>query len=429
MHILLTGATGFLGRHLAHALRLNGHEVLCAVRNAETARARLPDFDCCVVDFTAATDPDAWRDCLANIDVVINVVGIFQETKTQSFKTLHVLAPCALFAACARAGVQRIIQISALGADQPGAVEFLASKQRADAYLLQLPLSGVVLQPAPVFGVGGASASLFLRLANFPLLALPEPDARLQPVHVDDICAAVLQLAGNTLRGRIAAVGPVSLSVRDYLAVLRRSLGLSPAHVLPLPLAWLALGYRLSGNAWLNPETTQLLRQSRAAESEPLRRLIRRPLIEPRNFLAASAIDGKSWRHGLWSTFWCGVLRYAVAAVWIVTGWVSLWVYPKADSLFLLERSGFGGQWGPPLLYLAGALDLALGLGTILLTAAKRRWLWLLQAGVIAGYTLIISWRLPEFWAHPYGPILKNLPLLAAIGLLYSHDTFRNRRP
>jgi len=74
----------------------------------------------------------------------------------------------------------------------------------------------------------------------------------------------------------------------------------------------------------------------------------------------------------------------------------------------------------PLALYGAAALDLAFGA----LSLAPRRpaWLWTAQAALILAYTLIISVRLPEFWLHPYGPILKNLPMLAALLLLARLD-------
>ena len=65
----------------------------------------------------------------------------------------------------------------------------------------------------------------------------------------------------------------------------------------------------------------------------------------------------------------------------------------------------------------ASAFDLLMGLGILLL--ARRRWLWLLQLGLIGFYTVVIAWKLPEFLIHPYGPLTKNLPMLAAIWLLY----------
>jgi hypothetical protein len=63
-------------------------------------------------------------------------------------------------------------------------------------------------------------------------------------------------------------------------------------------------------------------------------------------------------------------------------------------------------------------LDLGLGIAT--LTMRRRRALWLLQMAVIAGYTLLITVFLPEFWLHPYGPLLKNVPMLAMLGLLFA---------
>jgi cell division protein FtsW (lipid II flippase) len=70
------------------------------------------------------------------------------------------------------------------------------------------------------------------------------------------------------------------------------------------------------------------------------------------------------------------------------------------------------------MLYGAAVFDLLLGLGIVLLK--RRRWLWLAQLGLIGFYTVVIAWKLPEFLVHPYGPLTKNLPMLAAIWLLYA---------
>jgi hypothetical protein len=99
---------------------------------------------------------------------------------------------------------------------------------------------------------------------------------------------------------------------------------------------------------------------------------------------------------------------------------VSLGLYPVSASLELLARSGVPEALGPLFLYPAAALDLALGIG--ILAMRRRRLLWLAQIVLIAVYTLIITVRLPEFWLHPYGPLLKNLPMLAAIYLLYRFE-------
>jgi hypothetical protein len=75
------------------------------------------------------------------------------------------------------------------------------------------------------------------------------------------------------------------------------------------------------------------------------------------------------------------------------------------------------------MLYGAAVLDLLIGLATLVMS--RLGWLWLLQFAVILGYTVIITFKLPEFWLHPYGPLSKNLVMLAAIYLLYTLEPRR----
>ena len=120
------------------------------------------------------------------------------------------------------------------------------------------------------------------------------------------------------------------------------------------------------------------------------------------------------------------LLRGAIALTWIWTGVVSLGLYPVADSYALLARLGIAGTWATLMLYGAALLDLALGVATVALRRARwRRWMWRTQIGLVLGYMLLISIGLPEFWLHPYGPIVKNLPLLAATWLASSLEEAR----
>jgi hypothetical protein len=96
---------------------------------------------------------------------------------------------------------------------------------------------------------------------------------------------------------------------------------------------------------------------------------------------------------------------------------VSAGLYPAQDSLALLARTGITGAAAYVALYGAALLDLAFGVAVLVMR--RRRWLWLAQAAVIVGYTVIISVAMPEQWLHPYGPVVKNVPILAAILLLH----------
>jgi hypothetical protein len=124
------------------------------------------------------------------------------------------------------------------------------------------------------------------------------------------------------------------------------------------------------------------------------------------------------------------VLRIAVALVWIWTGIVSLGVYPVQDSYALLARVGLHGAAATVALYGAAMFDFALGFATLLAPSRWRGWVWGTQLALIAGYTVLITIFLPEYWLHPYGPLSKNLPMMAAIALLWALEPGRRgKRP
>lgn len=113
------------------------------------------------------------------------------------------------------------------------------------------------------------------------------------------------------------------------------------------------------------------------------------------------------------------LIRTTLAIIWLVTGMLSLGIYPQQDSLHLLSRIGLQGAPALAVLYLAATLDIVLGLLTLFM---RRKILWVLQALLIFFYTVMISFWLPEFWLHPFGPILKNLAILMLLWLLYQYE-------
>lgn len=127
MRVLLTGASGFIGRAVAQALRERGHAVVPALRRPP------PQGESVQVDFAEVPRSDWWRPHLAGIDAVVNTVGILRERPGQRFVALHAEAPAQLFRACADAGVQAVVQVSALGADDAARSAYHRSKKAADA--------------------------------------------------------------------------------------------------------------------------------------------------------------------------------------------------------------------------------------------------------------------------------------------------------
>lgn len=423
MNVLLTGADGFIGSALVAALEAQGHRLTLCVRDAGAAARRWPGRRVIAVDFVRAQRAEDWMELLPGIDAVVNTVGIFREGGGQTFAALHARAPVALFEACAARGVGRVVQLSALGAGEAAVSGFLRSKHVADAALQRLPLVSTVVRPSLVFAPEGASARLFLRLAALPLIPLPGPGAQcVQPIHRDDLVAAIVALLAMAEPPRmLEAVGPSRVTLREYLQALRGGLDLGPARFLRVPRFAVRLaaelGTRVPG-ALLDRSALQMLEQGSSGDASVIGAVLGRAPRPPADFIGPQQRGPlRAWAQLQWLL---PLLRGAVALVWIVTGIVSLGLYPVADSLALLARVGLTGAPAMGALYTAAALDLALGLATLVLR--RRRWLYRLQAAVILAYTAIITVWLPEFWLHPYGPVLKNVPLLAALELLHALD-------
>lgn len=419
MKVLLTGATGFVGRQLATWLTQAGHDVTAVVRTPQTA----VDWRQIAGDFRRDIDPADWLPRLRGIEAVVNAVGILQESRSQRFDTLHERAPKALFSACVRAGVRKVIQISALGAEAGASSRYHRSKAEADRYLASLPLQWTIVQPSLVLGAHGASTKLFYTLAALPVIPLPgEGMQRVQPVHIDDLIRVCLRLLeGRAQASVLPVVGPQVYTVRGLLAQARLGMNLSPPRFWHVPMPLVRLAARFPGAAF-DAEALDMLERGSEAPLEPFHRVLgqapRSPLlVQDEPSVAPHPVADWARLNAL-----LPLLRAALAVVWIMTGIVSLGLYPVTESYRLLAQVGIGAALAPWFLYGAAGLDLALGFAVFF--SRRRRWLWRLQIAVIVLYTVIISVALPQLWLHPFGPVLKNLPLVA---LLIALDAFEHR--
>lgn len=417
MRIFLTGASGFLGSAIATTLLARGHSVVGCVRDPDRARRCLPAIELVAANFATDHEPEHWRRRMQRIDAVINAVGIIRETAGQTFAALHERAPIALFTACRDLGIPRVIQISALGADVDARSQYHLSKKAADDFLRTLDLDWTIVQPSLVFGAGGGSAQLFTRMAAAPLIVtLGRGEQRVQPVHLDDLreLVATLVVSRSGSRQAIAAVGARALSLRDWLHEIRRGLGLRRTVEIHLPQAIVRLVARLGDrfpSMPLSSETLAMLERGNTADPGDMERVLGRRPRAPETFI--SCVEADNWRTSARLALVLPVLRVSIGILWLVSAIVSFGVYPVEESYALLARTGITGTLAPVVLYGAATLDLILGI--LVLAGYTRRWLWLAQLALIAGYSMLIAWFLPEFWLHPYAPMVKNLVVMAAI--------------
>jgi uncharacterized protein YbjT (DUF2867 family) len=420
MRILIIGAGGFIGRHLMARLAEGDDTAIAAGRHPIRLRRQFQGIPVMGCDLARDTDAD-WHPRLAGIDVVINLAGLIRDG-AGGFDAVHAQGAKALFDACLAAGVRRLIQLSALGANETGTSHYHRSKKAADDHLASLDPTGqrmdwAILRPSLIIGRGGASTEMFSALAAAPLpLRLGPGTWQVQPIHVDDVVDVILLLLHRPepYARRLDLTGPEPMTTDAVTMVLRNWLGLRPAPFLPLPSAFLMLGAWLGDWFGLGPasrDSLMMLKAGNVGDDGPMREILGRPARALPGALARHpAMAADRWRARLLPL--AIPLRLLLAAIWIWTGIVSLGLYPVADSYALLAPLGLTGLLASIALYTGALLDLALG------TALLCRWrpvaIGAVQLALMTGYTILISLYLPELWLHPFGPISKNLAVAGA---------------
>lgn len=418
MHILITGANGFIGGHLLQAMLDLGHRVSGCVRDPHRARHRWPRVHFLQADFSKDVNVADWLPRLHDVDLIINAVGIIREQGTQRFDLLHRDAPIALFRACVEAGVKRVIQISALGADETAFSHYHLSKKAADDALTQLDLKWTILMPSIVYGPGAKSMAFFKAMACLPFIPLVERGEQpIQPIHIDDLTLAVAHIVASdgVVGRRLQLVGPEPVTLKRLFGALRQWLGFGPPRFLSFSYATSLRLARLGGflgDTPMNGDAVAMLQRGNTGEVAQF--------VDTFGFLPKNleqvlhetpAQETDRWHGGLY--FLRPLLRLSIAFVWLFTGLISAFVVPQETSYGLLAKAGIAGIWAPFMLYGAAAVDILLGLAV--LGRLRVGLTGIVQILLIFVYTLIISFSQPEQWLHPFGPVTKNAPMIVAI--------------
>ncbi len=258
MKILLTGANGFIGSYIKKALASN-HELVTPSHQT--------------LDFNSNITPEDWIPHLNGVDAVINAVGIIVEEKKQRFSRLHRDTPSALFKACEQLKINRVIQISALGADENAFTPYQKSKYQADNVLRNLDVLSFILRPSLVYGEGGKSFEMFKRLAKMPLIPFPDGGKqKIQPVHISDLVLAVKKSLIANQSKTIDIVGPKAMTMADYIQQIRAALGKPPAKIISIPMPLIMLSAHLGHYLVpiIHPDNMRMLQQGNTSDASDL---------------------------------------------------------------------------------------------------------------------------------------------------------------
>lgn len=234
--ITVFGGSGFIGRHLVRHLAAQGWRVRVAVRDVAKAHFLKPCGDLGQISLlpVSITNPESVAAAVQDADAVVNLVGILYESKKRTFTAIHEKGAETIARAAMTAGVRRLVNVSALGANAASPSAYARSKAAGERAVAQAFPSATIMRPGVVFGAEDGFFNRFGRMAQlFPVLPyftdqnphLPEGDgAKFQPVYVSDVVAAIAtaikdpQHLGKTYE----LVGPRIYSMREILEIVNR---------------------------------------------------------------------------------------------------------------------------------------------------------------------------------------------------------------
>lgn len=257
MKVLVTGATGFVGREIVRQLIAAGHEVRIIARNAGRGRLSVHTVAPRIQDGAQRTDApypapevivgnvlqtDSLRGGAEGCDAVIHLVGIISEIGEQTFENVHLRATQNVLAEARRAGVKRWIQMSALGTRPNAASRYHQTKWSAEEAVRASGLDWTILRPSLIYGPEDHFVNLFARMARWsPVLpVMGSGKSLLQPVNVENVarCFAGALTEPRSIGQTLDVCGPERLTFNQVLDAILVGLGKRRLKLhLPLPLA------------------------------------------------------------------------------------------------------------------------------------------------------------------------------------------------
>jgi NADH dehydrogenase len=219
--ICVLGGSGFVGSSIVTKLDQDGYAVTVLTRRRESAKHLFLLPNVTVVECNVMDD-QALKAALSGADAVVNLIGILHQSGRASFDAMHHQLPSRLAKICEATGIKRLIQMSSLQADRNASSEYLRSKAAGEAALLAFAqkLNITIFRPSIIFGRGDSFINLFATLIKFlPVVLLAKPNAKFQPVWVEDVASCFVASIQNTQTyGQVYELaGPKVYSFRELV--------------------------------------------------------------------------------------------------------------------------------------------------------------------------------------------------------------------
>ena len=217
-HILVLGGSGFVGRHVCEQLVRAGYRVTVPTRRASRAACvqHLPGLTVVEAD---VHDETSLARLMVGHAAVVNLVAVLHGSE-ERFERTHVQLPSRIARAMQAAGLQRLVHVSALGADLQGPSRYQRSKARGEAALQAACLDLTLLRPSVIFGAEDKFLNLFADLQKIvPFVPLAGSKTQFQPVWVNDVAAAIVRCLQDrrTIGQTYEACGPETFTLGELV--------------------------------------------------------------------------------------------------------------------------------------------------------------------------------------------------------------------
>jgi uncharacterized protein YbjT (DUF2867 family) len=244
--VTVFGGTGFLGRRIVRHLRSRGFPVWIASRHPDRGHSQFGPDDPQLQSVEANIhDERSVADALAGAYGVVNAVSLYVEHGQETFHSVHVESAQRVAAQAHRAGVDRLIHISGIGADAASQSRYIRKRGEGELAVRAAFVGALFIRPAVMFGPDDAFLTTILKLLRqlpvYPMFG--RGLTRLQPAYVEDVAEAVARVMqrAETPSMIFEFGGPRVYSYKEFLRGVARQAGFGPL-LIPIPLAvWQAL--------------------------------------------------------------------------------------------------------------------------------------------------------------------------------------------
>lgn len=223
--ILLTGATGTVGRAVLSRLADSAEPVRCLVRDPRRLGPERVRVQIVLGDLA---DPGSFRNALRGVDTVIHLAASIRDQPRGSIEELNGMATMRLVRAAERAGARRFVFFSAMGASPQSSTRFMRSKALATEAVQRADLQTTIFRPSIVYTPGDPWLTLLERMAWLPMVPVSGSGRALyQPIWAEDAADAVLaalDLPDSAKRRTFDLAGPDALSYDDLVRIVLRPL-------------------------------------------------------------------------------------------------------------------------------------------------------------------------------------------------------------